>query len=323
MRTEKWEYSPSTFTKVDTNNDGLLNSTELSNYYDTLYHTTSDKMSYQIPSNVIANADINGDGLISKGELALYKSGQDYLDKNTFKTQVLASSKFVDINDTQWKNFRDEYNLYDSNDIIAKGEIIGHDLELNREALSFSSKAFNASDNNNDGFLNSSEIKTYLENYGSCSDKTAKYIFDNLDINKDGLVSDGEFAMFKVNSDTITSDKLVKAGFSKSDADALVKKYTQEGKNSFTKDDVDTKDNQSQVNTKDSNTKKDGITVGGVIALISFFLCIVGIIAWGIWWLNKDDKKEQENTTEIKEIKNDAENNLETIDAKGKTTIIK
>ena len=148
-------------------------------------------------------------------------------------------------------------------------------------------------------------------------------MFDNLDINKDGLVSDGEFAMFKVNSDTITSDKLVKAGFSKSDADALVKKYTQEGKNSFTKDDVDTKDNQSQVNTKDSNTKKDGITVGGVIALISFFLCIVGIIAWGIWWLNKDDKKEQENTTEIKEIKNDAENNLETIDAKGKTTIIK
>ncbi|MBR1428748.1 MAG: hypothetical protein IJ590_00650 [Rickettsiales bacterium] len=321
MGTEKWEYSPSTFTKVDTNNDGLLNSTELSNYYNTLYHTTSDKMSYQTPSNIIANADINGDGLISKGELALYKSGQDYLDKNTFKTQVLASSKFVDIKDTQWKNFRDEYNLYDSNDIIAKGEIIGRDLELNRKALSFSSKAFNASDNNNDGFLNSSEIKTYLENYGPCSDKTAKYIFDNLDINKDGLVSDGEFAMFKVNSDTITSDKLVKAGFSKSDADALVKKYTQEGKNSFTKDDVDTKDNQSQVNTKDSNTKKDGITVGGVIALISFFLCIVGIIAWGIWWLNKDDKK-KETTTEIKEIKNDAENNLETIDAKGKTMII-
>lgn len=326
--TKKWEYSPSTFAKVDTNNDGLLNSTELDKYYKACYPTSLNRMPYQTPSNVIANADINGDGLISKGEIALYKSGQDYLDENTFKTQVLASSKVelldVDIKDTQWKNFRDEYNLYESNDIIAKGEIIGRDLELNREALSFSSKTFNASDNNNDGFLNHSEMKTYLTNlYGSCSDKTANYIFDNLDINKDGRVSDGEFALFKLNNDpTITSDKLVNAGFSKSDADALVKKYTQEGKDSFTKDDVDVKDNPSQGNqtgntgndnTKDSNTKKDSITVGGIIALVACCLIVVGIIAWGIWWLSKDDKQKTKTNENQKAISEKSENNLVTI----------
>lgn len=319
--TKKWEYSPSTFTKVDTNNDGLLNSTELSNYYKKLYPSLLDKMPYQTPSNVIANADINGDGLISKGEIALYKSGQDYLDKDTFITKVNTDTI---TNQTQWDDLQKEYNIYNSKNIVSKGEIMEHDLELNREALSFSSKTFNASDNNNDGFLNHSEMKTYLTNlYGSCSDKTANYIFDNLDINKDGRVSDGEFALFKLNNDpTITSDKLVNAGFSKSDADALVKKYTQEGKDSFTKDDVDVKDNPSQGNqtgntgndnTKDSNTKKDSITVGGIIALVACCLIVVGIIAWGIWWLSKDDKQKTKTNENQKAISEKSENNLVTI----------
>ena len=315
---KKWDYNPTTFENVDTNRNGLLNSTELDNYFKTLYTGTNTQSNYQSPSDYLARADINGDGLISKGEIALYKSGQDYLDENTFKTQVLASSKVelqdVDIKDTQWKNFHDEYNLYESNDIISKEEIIEHDLDLNRNAILFSSDTFNSADANKDGFLNQSEMKTYLENlYGTCNDKQLNYTFNNLDVNKDGLVSDGEFALFKTkNADLIDAKTLTDAGYSQADADALVKKYASEGQSAFNANDVKDKDGTSQDKSINNKTK-DHMTVGGIIALVVFCLIVVGLIAWGIWWLSKDDKQETKTNENQKAISEKSENNLATI----------
>ena len=331
MGTEKWKYDPDIFNNVDTSKDGLLNSTELGNYFKKLYPDTITRSTYQSTSDYLTNADINGDGLISKGELALYKSGQDYLDENIFKTKVVAPDKIplfdTDSGEVKWRNFRDEYNLYKNNDIISREEIIEHDLELNRNAISFSSNAFNSADANKDGFLDQSEMKTYLGNYGHYSDTTANYTFNNLDINKDGLISDGEFAMFKVNNDTgITYDKLVNAGFDKSDANALVKKYAPEGQISFSKDDIVAKDDQLQGKKSVIDNTKDGISVGGIIALIACCVIFVGLIAWGIWWLSRDDKKKEQTTgyePETREIENDTDNNLQTINARGKTIIIK
>lgn len=325
MEIKKWDYNPTTFDKVDATKDGLLNSTELSNYHNTLYHTASDEMSHQTPGHVIANADINSDGLISKGELALYKSGQDYLDENTFKTKVNTDTTDVigtPKNQTQWNDLQKEYNIYDSKDIISKQEIMAHDQELHRSALSYGSATFNSADVNRDGFLDQSEMKTYLENiYGTCSDKQINYTFNQLDANKDGIVSDGEFALFKLKNDPdITADKLQTAGFNESDAKALVSKYATEGRSSFNADDIKNKDDRLQGKPVDNT--KDGISVGGIIALVSCCLIVVGIIAWGIWWLSKDDKK-KETTTETKDTKNSpSDSNLETVNAKGKTIII-
>lgn len=327
MGTEKWDYKPDTFESVDTTKDGLLNSTELTNYFKTLYPGTSAQTGYQqYIDDFLTKADINGDGLISKGEIALYKSGQDYLDENTFKTQVLDSIKVelqdVDIKDTQWKNFRDEYNIYDSKEIISKGEIMAHDQELHRTAVSYNSATFNSADADKNGFLDRSDMKTYLTNfYGTCSDKQIDYTLSTLDINKDGLVSDGEFAFFKLNNESsITADKLVNAGYSRSDADALVRKYAPEGKQAFNADDVKNKDDRLQ--GKPIDNTKDGISVGGIIALVACCLIVIGIVAWGIWWLSKDDKK-KETTTETKDTNNSpSDSNLETVNAKGKTIII-
>lgn len=332
MGTEKWGYNPGIFKSVDVNKDGLLNSTELNNYFNKLYTDTNTQSIYQSASDYLANADINGDGLISKGEIALYKSGQDYLDENTFKTKVVAPDKIqlydIDSGEVKWRNFHDEYNLYENNDIISREEIIEHDKELYRTAMSFRSAAFNASDVDKNGFLDASEMKTYLENlYGTCSDKQIDYTFNNVDANGDGLISDGEFAMFKVNNDTgITSDKLVNAGYAKSDADALVKKYAPNGQTSFSKDDIVAKDDQLQGKKSVIDNTKDGMSVGGIIALIACCVIFVGLIAWGIWWLSKDDKKKEQTTgyePEKREIENDTDNNLQTINARGKTIIIK
>ena len=289
MGTNKWDYNPDTFKNIDATNDGLLNSQELNNYFTKLYPDASTRATYENINDFIKNADLNGDGLISKGELALYKSGQDYLDKDTFITKVT--------NQTQWDNLQKEYNIYDSKNIISKQEIMDHDKELYRTALSYSPTSFNAADANKDGFLNQSEMKTYLENsYGTCSDKQINYTFENLDVNKDGLVSDGEFALFKLKNDPdITSEKLVNAGYSKTDADALVSKYATEGRSSFNANDVKNKDDILQ--DKSNNIKtKDHMTVGGIIALVACCLVVVGVIAWAIYYLSKDHKKEKTET---------------------------
>lgn len=319
MGNNRWDYNPDTFKNIDTTNDGLLNSQELESYFKTLYNDTISHMNHQSVSDYLANADINGDGLISKGELALYKSEQDYLDENTFKTKVNTDTT---TNQTQWDDLQKEYNIYDSKDIISKQEIMAHDQELHRSALSYGSATFNSADVNRDGFLDQSEMKTYLENiYGTCSDKQINYTFNQLDANKDGIVSDGEFALFKLKNDPdITADKLQTAGFNESDAKALVSKYSTEGRSSFNATDVKNKDDRSQGKPVDNT--KDGISVGGIIALVSCCLIVVGIIAWGIWWLSKDDKK-KETTTETKDTKNSpSDSNLETVNAKGKTIII-
>ncbi len=75
---EKWKYNPNTFNNVDTNNDGLLNATELENYYKTIKPSASPLILYESVDDILTKADINGDGLISEGELALYKSEHDY-----------------------------------------------------------------------------------------------------------------------------------------------------------------------------------------------------------------------------------------------------
>ena len=325
MGTEKWDYKPDTFASVDTTKDGLLNSTELDNYFKTLYTDTNTQSNYQSTSDYLARADINRDGLISKGELALYKSGQDYLDENTFKTKVNTDTTDVSgtpKNQTQWNDLQKEYNIYDSKAIISKGEIMAHDQELHRTAVSYNSATFNSADADKNGFLDRSDMKTYLTNfYGTCSDKQIDYTLGTLDINKDGLVSDGEFAFFKLNNESsITADKLVNAGYSISDADALVRKYAPEGKQAFNADDVKNKDDRLQGKPVDNT--KDGINVGGIIALVSCCLIVVGLVAWGIWWLSKDNKK-KETTTETKDTNNSpSDSNLETVNAKGKTIII-
>ena len=319
MVAKKWDYNPTTFENVDTTKDGLLNSTELDNYFKTLYTDTNTQSNYQSPSDYLARADINGDGLISKGEIALYKSGQDYLDQPTFVDKVATTTetdatKAAAAKNTQWNNFKNEYNLYDSRDIISKQEIMEHDLDLNRNAISFSSDTFDFADANKDGFLNQSEMKTYLENsYGTCSDKQINYTFENLDVNKDGLVSDGEFALFKTkNADLIDAKTLTDAGYNQADADALVKKYASEGQSAFNANDVKNKDDTLQ-DKSNYNKPKDGISVGGIIALVVFCLIVVGIIAWGIWWLSKDDKKETKTNENQKAISEKSENNLATI----------
>lgn len=302
MGNNRWDYNPNTFKNIDTNNDGLLNSQELNNYFTKLYPDASTRATYENINNFIKNADLNGDGLISKGELALYKSGQDYLDQSTFVDKVATTTetdatKAATAKNTQWNNFKNEYNLYDSKDIISKQEIMDHDLDLNRNAISFRSDTFNSADANKDGFLDKSEMKTYLGNsYGTCSDKQINYTFENLDVNKDGLVSDGEFALFKLKNDPdITSEKLVNAGYSKSDADALVSKYATEGRSSFNANDVKNKDDILQDKARD-NTKEDSMSVGGIIALVACCLVVVGVIAWAIYYLSKDHKKEKTET---------------------------
>ena len=327
MGTEKWDYKPDTFASVDTTKDGLLNSTELTNYFQKLYTDTNTQSNYQSTSDYLARADINGDGLISKGEIALYKSGQDYLDQSTFVDKVATTTetdatKANDAKNAQWNDLQKEYNIYDSKEIISKGEIMAHDQELHRTAVSYNSATFNSADADKNGFLDRSDMKTYLTNfYGTCSDKQIDYTLSTLDINKDGLVSDGEFAFFKLNNESsITADKLVNAGFSKSDADALVKKYAPEGKQAFNADDIKNTDDRLQGKPVDNT--KDGISVGGIIALVSCCLIVVGLVAWGIWWLSKDDKK-KETTTETKDTNNSpSDSNLETVNAKGKTIII-
>jgi len=312
MVAKKWDYNSTTFENVDTTaKDGLLNPTELESYFKTLYTDTNTQSNYQSPNDYLARADINGDGLISKGEIALYKSGQDYLDKDTFITKVNTDTT---TNQTQWDDLQKEYNIYDSKDIISKGEIMDHDKELYREAMKFSSETFNAADANKDGFLNRSEMKTYLENlYGTCNDKQINYAFNNLDLNKDGLISDGELALFKTkNADLIDTKTLTNAGYSQADADALVKKYASEGQSAFNANDVKDKDGTLQ-DKSNYNKPKDGISVGGIIALVVFCLIVVGIIAWGIWWLSKDDKKETKTNENQKAISEKSENNLATI----------
>ena len=88
MGIQKWGYKPDTFKDVDTNKDGLLNYPELSNYYKTLYPNRSTQEKHANIDNILNYADINKDGSISNGELALYKSRQNYLDGNAFKTAL-------------------------------------------------------------------------------------------------------------------------------------------------------------------------------------------------------------------------------------------
>ena len=315
--TEKWDYNPSAFNSVDKPTDGLLNSTELESYFKTLYTNANTRSNYQSASDYLANADINGDGLISKGEIALYKSGQDHLTEDIFKkyvnTDTIKDASGTPRNQAQWNDLQKDYNIYDSKDIISKGEIMEHDKDLYRTSMSFSSTTFNAADANRDGFLDQSEMKTYLENsYGTCSDKQINYTFDQLDANKDGLISDGEIAVFKLkNNPEITVDKLKDAGFAESDAKALVSKYATEGRSSFNATDVKNKDDTSIDNTK------NGISVGGIIALIVCCLIVVGLIAWGIWWLNKDDKKKETEQTSTKGVSKKVDSNLRTVNDQG------
>ena len=308
MVAKKWDYNPTTFENVDTTTkDGLLNPTELESYFKTLYTDANTQSNYQSPNDYLARADINEDGLISKGEIALYKSGRDHLTEEIFKSEVNSDK-------SQWDTLQQEYNIYDSKDIISKGEIMDHDKELYRGAMKFSSTTFNAADANKDGFLNRNEMKTYLEHlYGTCNDKQINYTFNNLDVNKDGLVSDGELALFKTkNADLIDAKTLTDAGYSQADADALVKKYASEGQSAFNANDVKDKDGTLQ-DKSNYNKPKDGISVGGIIALVVFCLIVVGIIAWGIWWLSKDDKQETKTNENQKAISEKSENNLATI----------
>ena len=320
MGNTKWGYKPTTFDTVDKPKDGLLNPTELESYFKTLYNGTITRSGYQSASDYLANADINGDGLISKGEIALYKSGQDHLTEDIFKKYV---NDDANTNQKQWENLKKKYDIYESHDVISRGEIMDHDKELYRTALSYSPTSFNAADANKDGFLNQSEMKTYLENsYGTCSDKQINYTFNNIDVNKDGLISDGELALFKTkNADFIDAQKLTEAGYIQDDADALVKKYAQKGSTSFNAADVKDKDDRSQ--GKPIDNTKDGISVGGIIALVACCLIVIGIVAWGIWWLSKDDKKEKETTTETKKIRNKVNTNLKTISSQGQQAGIK
>ena len=317
-----WDYKQDIFDKADANKDGFLNSSELAEYNKQLYPNIAIRGLHQDTDAVLQSADLNKDGLVSQGELALYNSNQEYLDENTFKTKVNTDAK---TNQTEWNALRTKYNIYGSKDIITKEEIMKYDTDLyiknQNQFMSGDSATFNFADKDNSGFLDKNEMQDYIGQIrpGVYSDGQIANLFNQMDTNKDGLVSDGEIALFKLNNETnITSAKLVNAGYTQKDADALVEKYSPEGKSSFNVNDVKNTDDKTQGKTEPVDNTKDGISVGGVIAIAVCCLILVGIVAWGIYWLSKDKEKKKTITTvtetyETKEVGKSVDMDLQTV----------
>ena len=73
-----------------------------------------------------------------------------------------------------------------------------------------------------------------------------------------------------------------------------MKKYAPAGHSAFNANDVKNKDDILQDKARDNT--KDGMSVGGIIALVACCLVVVGVIAWAIYYLSKDHKKEKTET---------------------------
>ena len=195
--------------------------------------------------------------------------------------------------------------------------------------IDYSSDSFKAMDANNDNFVTTEEMKDYLKKkgFGPFSELAAKTTIEGADIDNNGKMSLGEFALFDSQSKEIVKTDFEKT-YKSEEATKLFNQYDTNKDDKITQEEIKEVDKSMDK----ANDKSKGLSTGAIIGIIVGAVCLLGLIVGLIVYFSRKNKKEAQkseqngkdkkankgNSYDLKDISYETRNSLVNINEKSK-----